>query len=244
MTATTKVDTWRKPLQAMEKYTDAVFMVDDKPLYFGTDGDTKLQYSSTDGKLVISGADIRLSDTVKLSFGDADDATLSWDGAELDLTGVKLNYTSGDIQLSDTAELQLGNDSDCRITHDGTNTTIKNKTGYIGISGAGGDVRLSDTVALQIGDTADLTIAHDGTNTLITNATGYIGVSGAGADIRLSDTVQLIFGSTASSDCRLHYNNQANSDCLILTKGTSGLVKRATKSGCIFASDGFLKIVA
>jgi len=242
--ATTKVDRYRNPKQALEKYPDAAFLTDDLPLYFGTDGDTKFKYDAADGVLEVSGADIRFSDTVKLIFGDDNDASLSWDGAELDLTGVKLNYTSGDIQLSDTAELQFGNESDCRITHDGTNTTIKNKTGYIGISGAGGDVRLSDTVALQIGDLPDLTIAHDGTNTLITNATGYIGVSGAGADIRLSDSVQLIFGSTATSDCRLHYNNAAKSDCLVLTKGTSGLVKRATVSGCIFASDGFLKIVA
>jgi hypothetical protein len=198
--ATTKVDKYRLPYQALERYTDAVIITDNNPLYFGNDGDTKVQFNSTDTKTVVSKADIRFSDTTNLGFGDADDATITWDG-----TGVAL----------------------------GGNWTIRSN-----------DIKLSDTVQFQVGNSADLTLTHDGTNTLITNATGYIGVSGAGADIRLSDSVQLIFGSTASSDCRLHYNNQTGSDCLILTKGTSGLVKRATKSGCVFASDGFLKIVS
>ena len=277
--ATTKIDGRRQPYQALEKYPDAAFLTDDLPLYFGTDGDTKFKYDAADGVLEVSGADIRFSDTVKLIFGDDNDASLSWDGAELDLTGVKLNYTSGDIQLSDTAELQLGNASDCRITHDGTNTTIKNATGKIIVSGAGGDIELSDTVQFQLGDQSDFRIFHDATNTQVVVNTGqlkfsggdllisdtqklFFGDSGAvdasitwdtaklaitgeanysGGDLTFSDTAMLTFGSStvASSDQHLYHYAKAGSDCLVI----AGLTGRRVKTGCVFVSDGFLKIV-
>lgn len=151
--ATTKVGTDRKPLQALEKYPDAAFVTDDLPLYFGTDGDAKVQFSAADTKVIYSGADFRFSDTTKLEFGDSGDATINWNGSTLVVTG---------------------------------------------------------------------------------------GITYSGGDIRMSDSAQLIFGSTSGSDVEMFYHNATNSDCLRIT----GLTAKKTVPGCIYASDGFLKIVS
>jgi len=153
--STIRVDGRRRPLQALEKYPDAAFVTDNLPLYFGTDGDTKLQFSSANTKLVVSKADIRFSDTTKLEFGDAGDATINWDATKLVVTG-DTNYSGGDITFSDTAKLTFG----------------------------------SSTVV--------------------------------------------------SSDQHIyHHKGAAASDCLVI----AGLTARRAVLGCVFVSDGFLKIV-
>jgi hypothetical protein len=130
-------------------------VTDDKPLFFGTDGDTKVQFSSSATKTVISGADIRFSDTTKLGFGDADDVTINWDASKLAIAGGDVNYSGGDITISDSAMLTFG----------------------------------SSTVA--------------------------------------------------SSDQHIYHYSKAGSDCLVI----AGLTARRVKTGCVFVSDGFLKIV-
>ena len=40
---------------ALERYSDAAFMRDNDPLYFGNDGDASLQYNTTPGKVVAAG---------------------------------------------------------------------------------------------------------------------------------------------------------------------------------------------
>jgi len=116
--------------QAFEKYNDAAFMRDDKKLYFGTDGNFSIEYDE-DGNDVVAtaGADLRLSDTQKLQFGDSADVSMSWDGTSLSMSG-------GDLRLSDTQQLQLGNTSDVTITFNGTNVIL----------GGAFTVALSDTL--------------------------------------------------------------------------------------------------
>ena len=72
--ATTAVGTRRSPYQALEKFPDAVFVTDDKKLYFGNDGDVSLEYDE-DGNdvLALAGADVRISDTQQLQYGDGAD---------------------------------------------------------------------------------------------------------------------------------------------------------------------------
>jgi len=122
--ATTKVDSLRSPLQALEKYPDAVFVIDDKKLYFGTDGDTSFEYDEDGNNVVLSaGADIRLSSTQQLQFGDSGDATLTWNGSAFAITGAETHsgaitftggitdISGGDVRLSDSVQLIFGSTS-------------------------------------------------------------------------------------------------------------------------------------
>ena len=62
---------------ALERFQDAVFVRDDLPFYFGNDGDFKLEYDEDgDNVLRTSGADLRLSDTQQLQFGDDGDCQM------------------------------------------------------------------------------------------------------------------------------------------------------------------------
>jgi len=92
---------------AFQKTFDDVWMRDDKEFYFGTDGDVAFRYDSSNGVLDIEGADLRLSDTVKLEFGDAGDASITHDGTDTKLTG-DWHFQGGDVRLSDTVKLMLG----------------------------------------------------------------------------------------------------------------------------------------
>ena len=186
--ATTSVGPDRTPYQALEKYPDAAFITDDLALYFGNDGDVKIEYDEDGNNVLnISGADWRFSDTVQLQFGNDGDAYISWDGSELDISGAKLSYISGDIQLSDTAELQFGNASDMRLVWSGTNFNITGTgTGKTVVSGT--DIELSDTVQLQFGDQSDYSLMYDGTGLKLTTlptsnpGAGYLFTSDAGGN--------------------------------------------------------------
>ena len=57
-------------LAALQKTFDDVWVRDDKEFYFGTDGDVAFRYDSSNGVLDIEGADLRISDTVQLQFGE------------------------------------------------------------------------------------------------------------------------------------------------------------------------------
>lgn len=81
------IGTDRSPGVALERYSDAVFVRDNDPLYFGNDGDTSIQYNTTNGKTQTAGADIRISDTQKLEFGDGADFTLYSNGSRALATG-------------------------------------------------------------------------------------------------------------------------------------------------------------
>jgi hypothetical protein len=76
-------------------------MRDDTKLYLGTDGDFRLWYDSTYTAAAASGADLRISDTQKIEFGDGGDASLNWDGHKLVLT------STSDIKLT-TSFITLG----------------------------------------------------------------------------------------------------------------------------------------
>ena len=131
---------------ALERYPDAAIMRDDKPLYFGNDGDAKIEYDE-DGNdvLWISGADWRFSDTVQLQFGDSGDGVIVFDGDSFNVSGLTMELAGGDIELSDTVEMRFGNASDMRMNWDGTNFEIQGSAaGKTVISGT--DLELSDTV--------------------------------------------------------------------------------------------------
>lgn len=167
--ATTSVGTSRKPYQALEKYPDAVFITDDKKLFFGNGGDVSFEYDE-DGNdvLATAGANIRISDTQELQIGDGGDLTLSHDATNTNLaikTGA-LIATSGDIRLSDTVQIQIGDaGTDFVLAHDGTNTTMSIATGALVVSA--GDIRLSDTVQLQFGDTSDIRVYYNATSDVL-----------------------------------------------------------------------------
>ena len=125
--ATTSVGTSRKPYGAMEKYGDAVFITDDKKLFFGTGGDVSFEYDE-DGNdvLAMAGADIRISDTQQLQIGDGGDLTLSHDGSNsaLGIVTGALVVSKGDVRFSDTTQLQFGDTSDIRIYYNATSDVL------------------------------------------------------------------------------------------------------------------------
>ena len=67
MASQTSVTADRKPYQAIEAYDDKVFLTDDKPLYFGNNGQLWLEYDGTNGYLKMIGlsdADPGVSDAL------------------------------------------------------------------------------------------------------------------------------------------------------------------------------------
>jgi hypothetical protein len=89
--ATTSIGSDRQQGSAREDYTDANFYRDDKKLYFGNGGDFSVEYDE-DGNdvLLTAGANIRISDTQQLQFGDSGDVTMSLEATSdvLLLTGI------------------------------------------------------------------------------------------------------------------------------------------------------------
>ena len=76
--ATTSIPGTRPQGSALERFTDATFIRDDTKLFFGDDGNFSMEYDE-DGNdvLATAGADIRLSDTQALQFGDSGDVTMA-----------------------------------------------------------------------------------------------------------------------------------------------------------------------
>ena len=82
---------------ALERYTDAVFLRDDLKFYLGTDGDFSIEYDEDGNNVALTaGADLRISDTQKLEFGDGGDVSLTFNGTSFLLGG------SFSVALSDT----------------------------------------------------------------------------------------------------------------------------------------------
>lgn len=113
--ATTSVGSDRQSDVAIQRYTDALFVRDNKKLFFGNDGDVSFEYDA-DGNAVLNtaGADIRISDTQLLAWGDDADFSLASIGSKavgagtLDLSDVTtllpvpaLRTLSGTIDYSD-----------------------------------------------------------------------------------------------------------------------------------------------
>jgi len=88
---------------ALERYPDAAIMRDDKKLYFGTDGDFSIEYDENGNNVALTaGADLRISDTQRIQFGDGGDVTLTFNGTSLLLGG---SFT---VALSDTLPATSG----------------------------------------------------------------------------------------------------------------------------------------
>jgi len=124
--ATTSVNTDRTPFQALEKYPDAVFITDDKKLFFGNDGDVSIEYDE-DGNdvLAIAGGDIRLSDTQTLQFGDGGDTTITHNGTNTVINGGNIIIQGGDVTFSDTTKLYFGDGKDVYLEWNGSKMLIK-----------------------------------------------------------------------------------------------------------------------
>ena len=89
--ATTAIDSKRNSA-AMQKYNDAVFMRDDKYLYFGNDGDESIVYDSSADSFVFTS--ITLNDGTKINFGTDKDFSLNYDATSDSL--VLLGVSSDD----------------------------------------------------------------------------------------------------------------------------------------------------
>ena len=88
---------------AFERYPDAAFMRDDKKLFLGNDGDFSIEYDEDGNNVALTaGADLRISDTQKIQFGDGGDTSLTFDGTNLILGG------SFSVALSDTLPATTG----------------------------------------------------------------------------------------------------------------------------------------
>jgi len=127
--ATTSIGGDRGTGSALERYPDAAFMRDDKKFYFGNNGDVALEYDE-DGNnvLLMTGNNLRLSDTVGIELGNSGDATISHNGTNTTITNstgvILVSGAGGDIRLSDSVQLQLGSTSDVTLTFDGTSVII------------------------------------------------------------------------------------------------------------------------
>jgi len=135
--ATTAIDKTRNQA-AMQKYNDAVFMRDDKYLYFGNDGDESIHYDSTSDSLVFT--TITLADNTALSFGTGKDESLSYDSVSDVLVATSLN-------LPDAALLTFGTNKDFSLSYDTTSDALVLLTVTSddpGIAGGMFKTRLSD----------------------------------------------------------------------------------------------------
>ena len=115
---------------AFQKYPDAVFLRDGTKLYLGDGGDAALSWDNTNSLVTLSGtwsvqgADLHLSDTQLLQFGNGADTTITHDGTSTKMTG-SLFVQGGDITMSDTASLLFGNTAgDASVTFDATNLQV------------------------------------------------------------------------------------------------------------------------
>lgn len=103
--ATTSIGNDRRTGTAMERYTDAVFMRDDKHFYFGNDGDTSVYWSSTTGRLVLagtwhlSGSNVQLADNQQLQFGNGSDVYMYSSDSKLVAKGLPHVYAAGSDRL-------------------------------------------------------------------------------------------------------------------------------------------------
>lgn len=117
--ATTSIGSDRQTGSALEKYTDAVFIRDDKKLYFGTGGDGALLYDSNSDCIMVSDLSIHVEDDFSLKFGTNGDVALTYDS-----TSDCLLVTGGDIHIDDAQSLKFGTNGDVHIKYDATSDTI------------------------------------------------------------------------------------------------------------------------
>ena len=88
---------------ALERYTDAAFMRDDRKFFLGNDGDFSIEYDEDGNNVALTaGADLRISDTQKIQFGDGGDVSFTFNGTSLLLGG------SYSVALSDTLPATTG----------------------------------------------------------------------------------------------------------------------------------------
>ena len=79
--ATTAIGNDRQADIAVQIYTDAMFIRDNKKFYLGTDGDFSMEYDADgNGVALCAGADLRMADGQKIGFGA--DADLTFDSSD------------------------------------------------------------------------------------------------------------------------------------------------------------------
>lgn len=137
-------------------------------------------------------ADIQLQDSVNLSFGTGDDATIDYDGTDLVINPRVVGSgdvdIKGDVTLDDNFNLTFGTGEDATIDYDGTNLVIDPKvvgSGYIDTNG--GDLKVQNILfggedtATGVGFIEHVQADQSGRIAGLYIAGGY-GAGGAGAN--------------------------------------------------------------
>jgi uncharacterized membrane protein YeaQ/YmgE (transglycosylase-associated protein family) len=187
---------------------------------FGDTADDNIIFDASAKTLNFDGIDVQLEDADILSFGDADDITMCWDGTDFDI-----------LAAADASIIKFGNgtnDFDIWI-YAGSNTVVFNE-GDSEVVFDGYDIQLNDGDFLNFGDLAagDITMNFDGTNfeiegaaaatSVLIGATGHllnttltgtltVGVNDTGHDVKL-------FGATDGA----YFLWDESDDRIVLTK--------------------------
>jgi hypothetical protein len=187
---------------------------------FGDTADDNIIFDASAKTLNFDGIDVQLEDADILSFGDADDIQMRWDGTDFDI-----------LAAADASIIKFGNgtnDFDIWI-YAGSNTVVFNE-GDSEVVFDGYDIQLNDGDFLNFGDLAagDITMNFDGTNfeiegaaaatSVLIGATGHllnttltgtltVGVNDTGHDVKL-------FGATDGA----YFLWDESDDRIVLTK--------------------------
>ena len=145
---------------------------------------------------------LSLADSVKATFGNADDLQIYHDGSNsyIDDAGAGRMFvkTNGsDISLSSTSDIMLKAtvDGSVDLYHDNSKKLATTSTG-IDVTG---DIDLADNGKINLGNSDDLQIYHDGSNSIIKD-------SGAG-NIQLQTSGQIFIGDNAAAETFATFNN-------------------------------------
>jgi hypothetical protein len=157
----------------------------------------------------------KLADSVKLSFGDADDITMAWDGTDFDI-----------LQAAANSSIKLG------VSGAGIDVVMYGDTaGYNMTWDQSADSLIfEDNAKLVLGTGSDIVLAWDGTDLDVTQAAANSsikwGVDGAGID-------HVFYGDTASTS--MTWDQSA--DSLIMTGAARLVFTGTTGQGEIHLTD-------
>ena len=142
-------------------------------MFFGTGRDASFEYDE-DGtdRLLYAGANIRISDDVKLEFGTGGDASFEYDEDGTDT----VLYTGANLRFTDDVKLEFGTGGSSSIEFNGNGDdylVVSGTTSGVAISGTNivldgavtlaGDTTLGNAAADVVTSTAQFTASEGGT---------------------------------------------------------------------------------
>lgn len=179
-------------------------LLDDEKLYFGTDSDVYLEWTSATAVLTISN-DARFPDDKKLYFGTDEDAYLEWTSATAVLT------ISNDAKFPDDKKLYFGTDEDTNINWDNSNTRLQ-LMGPVAVGDAG-------TTSHTLTANDDLFVSGK------LEVDGFIYCDSRSffySTVLFADEAMVGFGNAADDDAKLKWSTAQTADCLVFGVGTPG----------------------